>query len=110
MEFRSKIGLLSLFFFFFFCKVILRWKWKLRNNRGVLEDLKGNRREKQAKEKKEKRKKKRKEKKKEEKQHQKTKQNKKKKKRKKKNKFFFPNWKKEIIKIYENESWGVMGE
>ena len=22
---------------------------------------------------------------------------------------FFPNWKK-IIKIYENESWGVMGE
>ena len=51
--------------------------------------LKGNRREKQAKEKKEKKKKKKKE--------------------KRKTNFFFPNWKK-IIKIYENESWGVMGE
>ena len=43
MEFSLKIGLLSLFFFFFpflFCKVMLRWKWKLRNNRGVLEDFK----------------------------------------------------------------------
>ena len=41
MEFSLKIGLLSLFFVFifpFFCKVILRWKWKLSNNRGVLED------------------------------------------------------------------------
>ena len=61
MEFSLKIGLLFLLFFFFL-KVILRWKWKLRNNRGVLEDLKGNRREKQAKEKKEKKKKKKKEK------------------------------------------------
>ena len=38
MKFSLKIGLLSLFFLF--DKVILRWKWKLRNNRGVLEDFK----------------------------------------------------------------------
>ena len=35
--------------------------------------------------------------------------NKKKKTKKKEKTNFFPNWKK-IIKIYENESWGVMGE
>ena len=34
---------------------------------------------------------------------------KRKKKKKEKQIFFSPNWKK-IIKIYENESWGVMGE
>ena len=48
-------------------------------------------REKQAKEKKEKKK------------------GKKEKQKKRKKNIFFPNWKK-IIKIYENESWGVMGE
>ena len=32
-----------------------------------------------------------------------------KKRKKEKKTNFFPNWKK-IIKIYENESWGVMGE
>ena len=31
MEFSLKIGLLSLFFFSFLCKVIVRRKWKLRN-------------------------------------------------------------------------------
>ena len=84
VQFKNRTSL-SLFFSFFFCKVILRWKWRLRNNRGVLEDsLKGNRREKQAKEKKEKKKEK---KRRETTPKNKTKQ-KKKKERKKKNKFF----------------------
>ena len=51
MKLSLKIGLIS----FFFCKVIVRWKWKLRNNIGVLEHLKGNWREKQEKEKRKKR-------------------------------------------------------
>ena len=78
----------------------MRWKWKLRNNRGVLEDFKRKlqRKTSKRKERKEKRKK---EGKKEEKQ--------KKKKKEKRKTNFFPYWKK-IIKIYENESWGVMGE
>ena len=72
MKFGLKIGLL-----FFFCKVIVKWKWKLRNNRGVLEDFK-----KEIGEKKQ---------------------------EKKRKKFLFSLIKK-IVKIYENESWGVMGE
>ena len=68
----------------------MRWKWKLRNNRGVLEDFK---RKSERKTRRKKRKKRREETEKE----------------KKEKQIFFPNWKK-IIKIYENESWGVMGE
>ena len=37
MKFGLKIGLLSLSFF---CKVIVKWKWKLRSNREVIEDFK----------------------------------------------------------------------
>ena len=35
MKFGLKVGLLS-----FFCKVIVKWKWKLRSDRGVIEDFK----------------------------------------------------------------------
>ena len=66
----------------------MRWKWKLRNNRGVLEDFK--------------RKSERKTRKKKEKKREETEKE-------KKEKQIFSLIKK-IIKIYESESWGVMGE
>ena len=74
---RGSLSLLLFFFsFFFFARLYWDEKLTLRNNKGVLEDFKGNRREKQAKEKKEKKKEKR------------RKKRRKTKKRKKKNKFF----------------------
>ena len=59
MKFSLKIGLLSLFFF---GNVIVKWKLKLRNNRGVLEDFK-RKEERKTRRRKEKRKKEEKEKK-----------------------------------------------
>ena len=55
MKFSLKIGLL-----FFVCKVIVKWKWKLRNNRGALEDFKMKKERKTRKRKKRKKKKKKK--------------------------------------------------
>ena len=50
MKFSLKIGLL----FLFFCKVIVKWKWKLRSSRGVIEDFKRKWEKKKKKEKQEK--------------------------------------------------------
>ena len=85
---------------FFFGKVILWWKWKLRNNRGVLEDFnrKWERKRRKRKERKEKRKKEKKE--------------KEKQKKRKKNKIFFPIEKnhKNIWKWKLRSNGGVVGK
>ena len=89
MDFSLKIGLLSLFFFFFpfFLQGYIEMKMK-RNNRGVLEDFKRKQERKTSKRKERKEKKEKKEKQKKE----------------KRKTNFFSLIEKKIIKIYENES------